>query len=221
MTLADHQALASGQDVRLSSGSQHISVELVAKLPNFTPKPLATFPANVDLTNPFALVGVGNQLYVTDGGQNAVVAGRHPERRSSGSWLNSRTSRIRCSQPSAGPTKRRSRRASHTRVVGCWSRSSPARRSPRERPPFNEVFLNGSQTPFLTGLKTAIGVLPIDGDDDDARRSDDDGHRGDDDDDRDTWCCRTRRPDRSSTGQDWSCGSTLTRPASRRCSPTA
>jgi hypothetical protein len=52
MTLSDQQALASGQTVPLSDGRQLVSVELVAKLPNFTAKPLATFPANIDLTIP-------------------------------------------------------------------------------------------------------------------------------------------------------------------------
>ena len=80
LTLADHLTLASGQAVRLSSGSQNISVELVAKLPNFTPKPLATFPANVDLTNPFALVGGGNQLLRDRRRSKRRLADRHPNR---------------------------------------------------------------------------------------------------------------------------------------------
>jgi len=96
LTAADQQALASGERVRLSNGgSDTITIELVANFPNFTPNPLPTLATNVRGSNPFDLVLVTNRnrdddhrsrddgdddgdrceselLYVTDGGQNLV-----------------------------------------------------------------------------------------------------------------------------------------------------
>jgi hypothetical protein len=70
LTLAHQFALAAGQTVTLSNGNQKLTVELIANFPNFTPNPPP--PGNVRGSNPFDLVVVGNQIYVTDGGQNSV-----------------------------------------------------------------------------------------------------------------------------------------------------
>ncbi len=70
---SDQQALAGGEKVTLANGGgDKITIELVANFPDFTPNPLPFFAGNVRGSNPFDLVAVGNQLYVTDGGQNAV-----------------------------------------------------------------------------------------------------------------------------------------------------
>jgi hypothetical protein len=70
LSLAQQSALAGGQTVTLSNGSDKLTVELIANFPNFTPNPPP--PGNVRGSNPFDLVVVGNQIYVTDGGQNSV-----------------------------------------------------------------------------------------------------------------------------------------------------
>lgn len=70
LTPADYQRLANGHRVKLRSGGDKITVELIANFPDYTPNPPP--PANVRGSNPFDLVGVGNRLYVTDGGQNTV-----------------------------------------------------------------------------------------------------------------------------------------------------
>jgi hypothetical protein len=72
LAFADQLALASGQKVTLSDGSDKITIELIANFPNFTPNPFPPVPGNVRGSNPFDLVVVGNQIYVTDGGQNSV-----------------------------------------------------------------------------------------------------------------------------------------------------
>lgn len=72
LTMANQQTLAGGQSVTLSSGGQNITIELVANFPNYTPDPQPGFAGNVRNSNPYALVAVGNQLYVTNGGQNIV-----------------------------------------------------------------------------------------------------------------------------------------------------
>ena len=74
LTLADHQALKNGEKLNFSNGGgDKITVELVADFPNFVADPLPFFPANVRHSNPFGLVGIGDQLYISDGGRNAVL----------------------------------------------------------------------------------------------------------------------------------------------------
>jgi hypothetical protein len=54
LTLADQQALASGQKVTLSNGNgDAVALELIADFPNYIPFPLPTVPDNVQLSNPF------------------------------------------------------------------------------------------------------------------------------------------------------------------------
>lgn len=71
LTFAQQMALASGQKVTLSNAAgEKLTVDLIANFPNFTPNPPPA--GNVRGSNPFDLVVVGDQIYVTDGGQNSV-----------------------------------------------------------------------------------------------------------------------------------------------------
>jgi hypothetical protein len=73
LTLADHQALKDGETLRLSNGAgDKITVELVADFPDYVPSPLPFFAANVRHSNPFGITGIGDKLYVADGGRNLV-----------------------------------------------------------------------------------------------------------------------------------------------------
>src|SRR6266542_2860796 len=73
LTAANQLALANGQTVTLSGpGGDNVRIRLVADFPNFIPFPLPFFPPNVKLSNPFQLVAVEDDLYVTDGGRNLV-----------------------------------------------------------------------------------------------------------------------------------------------------
>jgi hypothetical protein len=74
LVAADQQTLAGGGEVTLSNGAgDKVTLNLVANiLPDFVPNPLPFFAANVAASNPFDLVAVGNQLYVTDGGRNSI-----------------------------------------------------------------------------------------------------------------------------------------------------
>lgn len=70
---AHHAQLAAGQPVTLpTAGGGKIVVQLVANFPDYTPAFRPDVPANVRGSNPFDLVAIDDQLYVTDGGQNAV-----------------------------------------------------------------------------------------------------------------------------------------------------
>jgi hypothetical protein len=72
LTLADQRALAEGETVTLGSGKDTVTIRLIADFPNFTPNPLPFFPGNIRLSNPFGIIAVDDQLYVTDGGRNLV-----------------------------------------------------------------------------------------------------------------------------------------------------
>lgn len=73
LTLADHQALKNGEKLNFSNGGgDQITVELVADFPDFVPDPLPFYAPNVRHSNPFGITGIGNQLYVADGGRNLV-----------------------------------------------------------------------------------------------------------------------------------------------------
>ena len=73
LTVANQQALANDQTVTLSNGGgDKITIRLVANFPNFISFPLPFFTGNVQLSNPFQLVAVEDELYVTDGGRNLV-----------------------------------------------------------------------------------------------------------------------------------------------------
>ncbi len=76
MTTADEDALAQGQTVTLSSSCNGIPnscdliMRMVTNFPNFVPSPLADVPANIQLSNPFGIVGLDDSFYVNDGGRN-------------------------------------------------------------------------------------------------------------------------------------------------------
>lgn len=72
LTVADQNALAGGQKITLGSGGDAVSIEMIANLPNYIANPLPSFQGNVRLSNPFGVVAVGNDLFVTDGGRNLV-----------------------------------------------------------------------------------------------------------------------------------------------------
>jgi len=73
LSSADEQTLAAGQGVHLSNGGgDTVDIALVANFPDYVPDPLPGFPAIVRGSNPFGLVVVADQLYVTDGGRNLV-----------------------------------------------------------------------------------------------------------------------------------------------------
>lgn len=190
LTAADHQALASGEKVKLSNGgSDKITIKLIANFPDFTPNPLPFFQANIRLSNPFQLVGGeedgddtdGDQLYVTDGGQNSVRQVNVPT--GAFSTLAAFPNIPNPFFPGLGgpfveavPT---GIRLSDGQLLVTLFRGFPF-------PPGVSVVeqvdpLTGSHSPFITGLKTAIDVLPMtdaDGDDDNDAGNDDGDDEG-------------------------------------------
>jgi hypothetical protein len=166
---AHHEALADGEKIILSNGhGDNVMIELIADLlPNFTPNPLPTVPANVRLSNPFDVVVVADQAYVTDASQNSVWQVDIP----TGAFatlaafptIPNPLFNPAPPPPSVGgplleavPTG--IRYFDGLLLVGLF-RGSPF-------PPGTSQVqavdpLTGNHAPFITGLKTAIDVLPV------------------------------------------------------------
>lgn len=74
LTFAQQTALANGADIVLENGAnERMTVELIANFPDYVPEPLPFFPGNVRNSNPFGVVAAAKDLYVVNAGLNAVV----------------------------------------------------------------------------------------------------------------------------------------------------
>ena len=167
LSVADQAALAAGERLTLADangGTLTISM-VVDFVPNYTPNPLPTIPLNVRGSNPFDLVAVEDQLYVTDGGQNLlrqvdIASGTFSTLASFAAIPN--TTGIGGPFIEAVPT---GIRYAEGRLLVNLFRGVPF------PPGASQVVavdpLTGAQTPFITGRKTASDVLAIaDGEDD-------------------------------------------------------
>jgi hypothetical protein len=162
LTLANQEALASGQTVALANqAGDRIMIEMIADFPNYVPFPLPFFPGNVQLSNPFGLVAVEDALYVTDGGRNLVW--QINLLTSSFSMLAAFADIPNPVFPTFGgpflqavPTGIAS---SNNQLLVTLFRGFPF-------PPATSTVeqvdpLTGGHTAFISGLRTAIGVLPM------------------------------------------------------------
>lgn len=70
---ADHARLASGETLILGNNVPQAAVRVVANFPDFTPEPRPNFSGNVRSSNPFGIVYTpNNTLYVSDAAQNNI-----------------------------------------------------------------------------------------------------------------------------------------------------
>jgi hypothetical protein len=73
LTLADHQALKSGQWlIRSDANGRKMIIELLADFPDYAPDPRPNFADNVRHSHPYGVVGRGRALYIVDAGFNSV-----------------------------------------------------------------------------------------------------------------------------------------------------
>src|SRR5687768_13233321 len=73
LTAQDQMKLAGGEQVVLSNGGgDRITIEVIVDFPDYESEPLPTLPSNVRNPNPYDVVAVGNNLYVTNGGLNRL-----------------------------------------------------------------------------------------------------------------------------------------------------
>ena len=164
LTTDDQQAPADGQVVTQSNGSgDKIIIRLVTNFANFIPFPLPFFAPNIQLSNPFDLVAVEDTLYVTDGGRNRVwqvdlLTGSFSTLVTFPDIPNPLFGIVPAGGPNlqAVPT---GIAVSGDHLLVTLFRGVPF-------PPATSTVeqidsLTGTDTPFITGLKSAIDIHPI------------------------------------------------------------
>src|SRR6185436_16846585 len=73
LTLADHQALKSGQTlIRSDAAGRKMVIELIADFPDYAPEPRPNFADNVRHSHPYGIVADDEFLYVVDAGFNKI-----------------------------------------------------------------------------------------------------------------------------------------------------
>lgn len=160
LSQADQDALAAGHRVILSNGGgDTIEIELVTNFPDYVPEPLPGNPEIVRAANPFGIVIVANRLYVTDGSRNLVwtvdlASGTHEALTTFGTIPNP--------LPVGGPVVEAVPTGiaySEGQLLVTLFRGVPF---PPETSAVVQVDPStGQQAQFIGGLKTAIGILPI------------------------------------------------------------
>ena len=161
LSQADQEALAAGETVTLSNGGgDSVTIELVADFPDHIPNPLPEFPEIVRSSNPFSLVLVADQLYVTDGGRNLVwkvdvSSGDFAALAEFPTIPNPLFPGVGGPETEAVPT---GIAYDDGQLLVTLFRGVPF-------PPGTSVVLRidpatGAQEPFITGLKTAIDIVP-------------------------------------------------------------
>jgi len=164
LTVANQEALANGQTVTLSNGGgDKITIRLVVNFPNFISFPLPFFAGNIQLSNPFQLLAVEDELYVTDGGRNRVwqidlLTGTFSTLVTFPDIPNPLFGIVPAGGPflQAVPT---GIAASDDQLLVTLFRGVPFPPGTSTVEQINP--LTGSDTAFITGLKSAIDILPI------------------------------------------------------------
>ena len=167
LTLADHQALKQGETlVRADAKGRRMVIQLVADFPDYAPEPRPNFADNVRHSHPYGVVGHGRFLYIVDAGFNIVrkldvLSGEVETLARFAPTLNPRP----VGPPVIENVPTSIHWAGHQLVVTLLSGA------PFFLPGYSTVQQvdpgSGAITPLLTGLSSAIDVLPLRGDDDD------------------------------------------------------
>ena len=173
LTPAHQQTLASGESVTLTNpAAETIRIELIANFPNFTPDPRPDFAENVRHSNPFALIALGSSLYVTDGAQNSIwrvdLASRQFTTLTRFANIPNPAFNPNPPPPSQGgpfleavPT---GIEFSDGQLLVTLFRGFPFPAGSSAVVRVDPI--SGSQSTFISGLKTAIDILPVRTDDD-------------------------------------------------------
>jgi hypothetical protein len=162
LTNSDHFLLAAGGKLKRSNGGDdEITIELIANFPDYEHNPLPNLPANIRHSNPFGLVAIADQLYVTDGGQNKIWQVDIP----TGSFhtLTEFPDVVNPLFPLGG---RQTEEAVPTgitysggRLVVALFRGAPFAPDTSAVEQVDPV--TGGHSEFISGLKTAIATLPV------------------------------------------------------------
>jgi hypothetical protein len=161
LTEQDQVKLAGGKKVKLSNGGgDKITVEMIVNFADYESEPLPTVPGNVRNSNPFDVIAVKQNLYVTNGGLNRLVK---VDLRSGAYADLAIFERIQNLPGAAGPP---SVEAVPTGIA--YSRGALLVSLLSGGPFLPGVSriktvdpVTGDQSDFITGLRTAIDVLPV------------------------------------------------------------
>jgi hypothetical protein len=162
MTAADEQALANGQTVNLTAnGRDFMTVRRVVDFPNYVAAPLPQFAANIAVSNPFDLVALGDTLYVTDGGRDRawqvdLLTGDFSTLATFPPIPNPLFPGVGGPVTNAVPTGLTTFRG---QVLTTLLRGAPFATGTSSVQQIDPV--TGVATPLITGLTTAIDVIPI------------------------------------------------------------
>jgi hypothetical protein len=161
LSAQDQITLAGGGRVTLSNGGgDRLTIELVVNFPDYVSEPLPAFAGNVRNSNPFDMVVVDDNMFVTNGGLNKLFkvdldSGAYAELAA--------FARIQNLPGAAGPPSVEAvptglAYADGTVLVSLLSGGPflPGLSRIKEVDP-----VTGAQADFLTGLRTSIDVLPV------------------------------------------------------------
>ena len=167
LTTAHQNALAAGETVTLGGRGQKLTMRMIANFQNFVPAPFPGFgpfppvPNNIRVSNPFGLLAEGSSLYVTDGGMNQVwrvdlVSGAVAVHTTFPNIPNPLFGMIGYPDVEAVPTGIASDAGQLLVSLFTGFPFAPGASSIQAVDP-----VTGAATPFITGRKNAIGVLPV------------------------------------------------------------
>jgi hypothetical protein len=161
LSAQDQLTLAGGGRVTLSNhGGDRLTVERVADFPDYVSEPLPNFAGNVRNSNPFDMVVVGDSLFVTNGGLNRV----YKVDLASGAYTDlALFDRIANLPGAAGPPSVEAVPTGiafdHGTLLVSLLSGGPFLPGLSRVKAVDPV--TGDQADFLTGLRTAIDVLPV------------------------------------------------------------
>jgi len=162
LTLADHQALKSGQWLtRSDANGRRMVIRLIADFPDYAPEPRPNFADNVRHSHPYGVVGRGRFLYIVDAGFNIVrkldVCSGAVE--TLASFAPTPNPRLPAGPPVLENVPTSIRWADHQLVVTLLSGA------PFFLPGYSQVQevdpRTGDIAPLLTGLSSAIDVISL------------------------------------------------------------
>lgn len=154
----DDLALKNGHELTLQSGGDEMTIRMIADFPDVAHDPRDGAPQNVAASNPFGIELFSNHLYIADGGMNKVwqVSLNHGDIET---LVTFPTIILPAGRVEAVPT---SVRVHNNQLLVTLHRAGA------ENPlgaGLAEVRLvdpqTGSDVPFITGLTSAIDVLPV------------------------------------------------------------
>lgn len=160
MTVADHDALANGDRVKLRDGrGGTLTVRLIADFPDFTPSPRPDLPDAVRPSNPFGVVADKKTLYVVDAAANAAYLVDARSKESSTFAVFAPVPNTRGFGPPVSEAVPDSIRLFGDRLLVTILTGFPFPPGAAQVRALDPA--TGESEPLITGLTTAIDVLPI------------------------------------------------------------